>query len=301
MLPTFIDLPPEMRNIVYKLLFVSRHPDNAITPDPVGSRKSNGPFVWRIGAPDSLPLLRTCRQIHDEASSILYGKNIFLFSDAPHGQRTFEVPGFGQTLRWCDYVTMYGFLSRIGCENRAKILRLRLEFLTFNYITYADEEVGRERSDQSFRGGGAHVVGDALDLLSSKHSLSQVEFQFDSQHCVGFYAYVALCVDTKNKLRTRLARLQGIGEVKCIVMKKRGLPRIIPSGLENDQLTWRLQDMTTRWYEEAQSGFLRLKTQMEYKPRYTREVMDWALRWQQEWSSIMNAVAEPTMPPPALT
>ena len=286
--------------MVYELLFVSRHPDKAVTPDPVGSRKSNGPFVWRIGAPDSLPLLRTCRQIHDEASSILYGKNFFFFSDAPHGQRTFEVPGFGQTIQWCDYVTMYGFLCRIGCNNRAKILRLRLEFLTFNYITYADEEIGRERSQQSFRGGGANVVGDALELLSSKHSLSQVEILFEPKHSVGFYAYGALCVKSKSKLRTRLARLQGITEVKCFPMDKGGLPRIIPTGPENDQLTARLLDMKTGWYEEAQSGFLWLKAQMEYKPCYSREVIDFVHRWKQEWKSITNAEAEPTMPPPPL-
>ena len=67
---TFFTFPPEVRNMIYELLFVSKHPEKLLTPDPVGSRKSNGLLDRTIRAPDSVALLRICQHIHEEATSV---------------------------------------------------------------------------------------------------------------------------------------------------------------------------------------------------------------------------------------
>jgi hypothetical protein len=60
----FMTLPPELRNRVYRLLFVTKASIDSWTP-------SN---FCRTSA-----LLRTCRQINKEGASILYGENHFRF------------------------------------------------------------------------------------------------------------------------------------------------------------------------------------------------------------------------------
>lgn len=59
-----LELPPELRNHIYEFVLVS--PDEALI-----MKNSSSPA-----------LLRTCRQIREEASSLYYGQNIFLITNA---------------------------------------------------------------------------------------------------------------------------------------------------------------------------------------------------------------------------
>lgn len=109
---SFFTLSSKIRNMVYEFLFVNDHPENLITPDLNGSRYRNQ--LRRLNLSNCLPLLRTCQYVHEEAVSVLYGSNVFAFSEQPHGDDRLEIIGFDFSVQRCDFVTMYGFFSRIG-------------------------------------------------------------------------------------------------------------------------------------------------------------------------------------------
>jgi len=95
--PSFLNLPAEMRNIIYTLLFAREGPillRDAIvwwSPKPKRSNHAHRPIYhdasdlilsvdFLCNFDDALSLLRTCRQIHEEAAGILYGHNTFIVS-----------------------------------------------------------------------------------------------------------------------------------------------------------------------------------------------------------------------------
>lgn len=65
----FLDLPPEIRNQVYRLIFWK---DGPIYPS-----------LSKAGLADFTALLRTNRQIYTEAVAVLYGQNSFLLRTTP--------------------------------------------------------------------------------------------------------------------------------------------------------------------------------------------------------------------------
>ncbi|KAK4451261.1 hypothetical protein QBC34DRAFT_424111 [Podospora aff. communis PSN243] len=71
----FLQLPGEIRNRIYRLLLVQS--------DPIENFLIHNPFPPYIGSPHVNlcgQLLRTCREIHSEATSILYGENTWSFT-----------------------------------------------------------------------------------------------------------------------------------------------------------------------------------------------------------------------------
>ena len=213
--PSFFALPPEVRNKIYEFLFVSDHPEKLITPDPDGSRHRSQ--LRRPNLSNCLPLLRTCQYVHEEAVSVLYGSNVFAFSDRPHGTDDMEVIGFDFSVQWCDFLTMYGFFSRIGRRNRPRIRHLRLHFSTLFFIYYLAEA----ECDQVVRYcGGANCIGEALELLSSNHNLQSFELVFgrkDNETPYIFYAMfrgetpfklVRIMMQFKNVRRVKDVRLE---------------------------------------------------------------------------------------------
>ena len=94
----FLSLPPELRNQIYRLLFISTdkldfgHPRNF-------SRSSH--------------FLRSCKQVHEEARSILYAENTFYFQTARETRtRRFETGAYQ-----IGYKDIRYFLSCIGTAN----------------------------------------------------------------------------------------------------------------------------------------------------------------------------------------
>ncbi|KAH8805828.1 hypothetical protein F5884DRAFT_460682 [Xylogone sp. PMI_703] len=65
----FLDLPLEIRDQIYRLLFLKDEPIY--------------PSLTRSGISESTALLRTNRQIYAEAVAVLYGQNAFLIRSAP--------------------------------------------------------------------------------------------------------------------------------------------------------------------------------------------------------------------------
>lgn len=106
---SFLDLPAEIRNQIYRLAFVSKEKLDFAYPDNF-SRSS--------------ALLRTCRQVHEEGRSILYSENTFYFQ-----RRKKE-----RSVRWTTDVYEIGykdirfFLKSIGLANVSLLRRLIVMF-----------------------------------------------------------------------------------------------------------------------------------------------------------------------------
>lgn len=114
----FLDLPPEIRTLIYKTLFVM--PDslylyhNGERMEPL----TPCPTHW-------LALLHANKQIHDEARSVLYGHNTF-FLEAPNDFHPY----------------LSQFLERIGSVNAGHLRKLSVDFLNVGGTTnQAGEEI----------------------------------------------------------------------------------------------------------------------------------------------------------------
>jgi hypothetical protein len=108
----FLDLPPELRNTVYQHVFV---------------RKSSLQIPQRPDRPGlclSAQFLRTCKLVHDEACSILYGSNIFHF-ERHHDTRA---PFWEPKLKEIGYQDVLQFLKMIGPENLQYLRDIRIDF-----------------------------------------------------------------------------------------------------------------------------------------------------------------------------
>ncbi|CAD0083224.1 unnamed protein product [Aureobasidium vineae] len=106
---SFLDLPAEIRNQIYRLAFVS---------------KDKLDFAYPNNFSRSSSLLRTCRQVHEEGRSILYSENTFYFQ-----RRKKE-----RAVRWTTdtyeigYKDVQFFLKSIGLANVSLLRRLIIMF-----------------------------------------------------------------------------------------------------------------------------------------------------------------------------
>lgn len=109
----FTDLPPELRNTVYRLVFITH---NDIW---VPQRSENMNNMGR-----SAQFLRTCKMVHNEGCSILYGENTFSFARTSGTRGPFWV----STPTEIGYKDALQFLKMIGPENLQYLRSLRLSF-----------------------------------------------------------------------------------------------------------------------------------------------------------------------------
>jgi hypothetical protein len=109
---SFTDLPPELRNSVYRHLFVR----NGLLR--IAQRPSSP------GLCQSAQFLRTCKLVHDEGCSILYGENEFHF-DRHHETRA---PFWEPKLKEIGYQDVLHFLKMIGPENIQYLRDIRFDF-----------------------------------------------------------------------------------------------------------------------------------------------------------------------------
>ncbi|GAB7360933.1 hypothetical protein MBLNU230_g0917t1 [Neophaeotheca triangularis] len=105
----FLDLPAELRNQIYNLAFVHEDPFNFSSPQNFSR---------------SAALLRTCRQIHDEGRTILYGENEFLFRRMTMRAGSFWVKEWNEV----GFRSARRFLKAIGPTNTGFIRRLTFSF-----------------------------------------------------------------------------------------------------------------------------------------------------------------------------
>ncbi|KAI5238688.1 hypothetical protein E4T43_07289 [Aureobasidium subglaciale] len=108
----FLALPAELRNIIYALILIA--PSHVVQSRRIATRGLCSDYVL---PPLKLSpaILRTCRQIHDEAASILYGANQFashpsLLTALPYlmspRQPITEGPGRWKIKRWYIYLRL---------------------------------------------------------------------------------------------------------------------------------------------------------------------------------------------------
>ncbi|KAF2807794.1 uncharacterized protein BDZ99DRAFT_464706 [Mytilinidion resinicola] len=103
----FLKLPPELRNKIYGLLFVSQNE----------LRFSNPQFSL------SSAFLRTCKQVHDEGRTVLYGESTFVFER----NRNSRSPFWDPVAKEIGYKDMRRFLTMIG-DNLALLRQIRVVF-----------------------------------------------------------------------------------------------------------------------------------------------------------------------------
>ncbi|OCK84070.1 hypothetical protein K432DRAFT_463249 [Lepidopterella palustris CBS 459.81] len=143
----FLDLPAEIRNRIYDLVFVFHDGVNPSKRDPITHYRSgvhhksqkfrSGPTPF-----SSLALLQVCRQIHDEAHGILYAKNNLIFYYPTH---------------------LHFFLCALS-ESRLNYIRE----ITLWYDNKAE--------------GGMDTIDLTLPLLRSLKSLKKLHIVFEKSH-----------------------------------------------------------------------------------------------------------------------
>ncbi|KXL44788.1 hypothetical protein M433DRAFT_139738 [Acidomyces richmondensis BFW] len=105
----FLDLPAELRNEIYRLVFVADLRLNFANP---------------VNFDRGAALLRTCRQCHQEGRSILYGENTFFFS-----RRTSRWGSFWENeWRELGFRSIRSFLKSIGPINTSLIRKVSFQF-----------------------------------------------------------------------------------------------------------------------------------------------------------------------------
>lgn len=98
----FLSLPAELRNQIYNLVFVAKLPIDFYLPRDFSR---------------SAALLRTCRQVHDEGVTLLYGQNHFIF------ERQFRSRGEYWDRDWTEvgFKDIRRFLKTIGPWNVSRL------------------------------------------------------------------------------------------------------------------------------------------------------------------------------------
>ncbi|PSN64597.1 hypothetical protein BS50DRAFT_557225 [Corynespora cassiicola Philippines] len=109
---SFTDLPGEVRNNIYRRLLLA--PSNIIA---FGDRAEQS--CSRSGQ-----FLRTCKTVHSEACSILYGENTFQF----HRDRRTRAPMWDETLKEVGYKDVRYFLKTMGPANLQYLRDIKFEF-----------------------------------------------------------------------------------------------------------------------------------------------------------------------------
>lgn len=213
----FFRLPPEVRNMVYGLLFETAHKDKNVTPDPTGSRRQNDLGQRTLNLSDSLPLLRTSQLVHREATAVLYGNNVFRFDDHPHNDDEHTRPGFEMSLSCCDFLTMYFFLVCIGKGNRKKLQHIHLNFSQHDFVVYPDEVY--ITWVMLCYNAGASFVGDAVDLLATSHHLQTLSVSFGSAGPLTQNKWAPLSellfFFPGGKLAGKMSAITGIEQFRC--------------------------------------------------------------------------------------
>lgn len=213
--PIFL-LPLEIRSIIYELLFQTSCRDKIVTPDPEAKRRTLARNIsiprrhQTLNISHSLPFLRTCQQVHEEATRILYGNHTFWFDDIALGFKAYEhdVTKFCSTCSlgstppdeeghcihccdkfWvprdvhvcshdsypndCDFMTMHRWLEDIGPSSRLKIRQLHLHFTTAQFTKSTEDE------DEIPSGIYGELLAEALDMFSGCHNICVFGMSFE--------------------------------------------------------------------------------------------------------------------------
>ncbi|KAH7081619.1 hypothetical protein BKA63DRAFT_462878 [Paraphoma chrysanthemicola] len=110
---SFADFPPELRNTIYRHVFIRNNQALQIPQYASGG-----------GLSRSSQFLRTCKLVHNEGCSILYGENEFAF-DRHAGTRS---PFWDPKPKEIGYQDALYFLKMIGSENIQYLRDIKIDF-----------------------------------------------------------------------------------------------------------------------------------------------------------------------------
>ena len=135
-----------------------------------------------------------CKQVHVEATDVLYGANTFTSAETMHpvsAESALASPNVRLRLRIIRYdgmndlLQMADFLDLIGASNRAKIRRIKLEInvhsLFLGYISFPTHEISY--SAQALLARGANILSDAINTMAQT-SESLVSFKISRNRCL---------------------------------------------------------------------------------------------------------------------
>ena len=151
----FLDFPAEIRNHVYEVLYEAPH--LTIKPDwlDLDYYETYSYKISKFSA--SVSFLRTCKQINEEASTIFYGRNVFVFEDTGMKQRRLWRPVGHFYIPTAKLANMHSFLQVIGPRKRLQLRHVKLLIAYFEDLWFAD----------------------GLKLLANGNQLSVLEIGFD--------------------------------------------------------------------------------------------------------------------------
>ncbi|MCJ1397872.1 hypothetical protein MMC11_001068 [Xylographa trunciseda] len=170
---SFVCLPLELRKRIYGLLFdlPGKGARHTVFPTSLPSVLKRKKTYFGSG----LGLLRVCGSVHAEVTAMLYSHTSFGFSDDPSDSFN---PTKHSRISHCGITSMYSFLQIIGPRNRGLIRYLSIKVSNPRYLYYNHEAVpGYEHDDN-----GGKELGDALALLSLRHSLQVISFHLKEHH-----------------------------------------------------------------------------------------------------------------------
>ena len=251
----FFSLPLELRYIIYQYLFTSKCRHNLIVPAVGRLRRAitlNRPDSGRWRAItglncQTLSLIRTCQQAHDESTNVLYSDNTFCFDDVLYDKE--DMSWYFDLLNFppigCETSYFYPFLSVIGRANRMKLRHLDLNF--HRYTTFPllgdDNAWGIKYKHHH---SVASFMRNALDFLSKSHRLQSLVLTFQGSHrsMAGFSFWFS----KDSELYRSLTRFKAIRELKC---------RVNTRGLDE------MDDAKYAVYEKAVDNYHELRAELE--------------------------------------
>ncbi len=178
-------------------------PDNARVNDDMPTGKPSG----------CLPILLTCKLIHEEAASVLYSENTFIFSEQPIGTVDFFSASINAGLPKCDFTTMYDFFLAIGLRNRRRLRQIRLEFRAVSQFMQFPHELAHA-TPAGF--GGGPVLAEAIELLARSHKLTTVEIARIPFQAPAFRNHASFKLFHKDSsLGVRLRLLKFVNRLVC--------------------------------------------------------------------------------------
>lgn len=168
----FLQLPTEIRIMIYQYMFTS---DLVVAANCVAPLEKSVEVRRFRG----VALFRTCSQVHQEATSVLYGQNYFSFDDQAFSQTRPDVRRLlgGTFIPDCQLTDMVAFLRKIGKTNRRNIRHVMLYFYTDLFSTFPYDIDPQSFGPEDLFGGAAITV-DALRYLSKKCQIETLSLRF---------------------------------------------------------------------------------------------------------------------------
>ena len=208
---SFFRLPLDIRIIIYEELFSMPVAAKTITPDPSYRRRQLGRRFTERTVRYELAILRSCQQVHQEATAVLYGSKVFYFDDTSYdledtkieasdycgyclGERDMlqgsstSIASQNRCLNayngkhflripHCDFVGMCDWLMKIGEKNRIRIKHIQICFSGSQFAQVLGEQrMAHDPLKPSPVGG--HLIERALALLARGHNLNTFSVLF---------------------------------------------------------------------------------------------------------------------------